>query len=786
MAHQWGAVAPSFPSTKSTSWAYPWNAPRPAIVPEERQLTREEWTQGQAVLAKIDQQPRFLREICLSRYVYLKKNKGQLSANRFLVNSFMQRMWPRIEAINTRHAMNRTASERFLSESDAYQTLPGMNDKALGRMAARISGQILFAYEELSDALIAQHDGKQDVLFTDAAQAEFFGHVASMARAFNITPLFWKKYRKGQMDMRKALSSIRRLVNEEWWTRQLKAQRTRWREALMIAVGQVSKSASPYASKMAIRDVQARRLANMDYLKNCELENVETGERIDLIDKVMASISNPEIRRKELMSTIAGIERYASDQRDVGMFLTITTPSKYHPTRVIGKGDSEKVQFNRNWDKEAFTPKDGQRYLVNIWGKMRTAFKDNDLKVYGMRVVEPHHDGTPHWHMMLFCKRAQRQSVIDIMRRYALKEDGDERGAAKYRFECKHLNKGGAAGYIAKYIAKNIDGYALDGQLDDETGKPLRDMAAAVTAWASTWRIPQFKPIGIPTMGAYRECRSGTLRSVNLTDQFDEQVEAVRCAADAGKFDAYMAAQGGANVSRELQTVRVARRVSDKLNDYDEEVQKVVGIFAPHLGAGHVFETRTTEWRIVSKAVDVDLLTLKSASGAPRSPVNNCGLRSQRSSANVKNQAENNAIVTTSETYNPPIDWNDDAAVRALGMRLREQSIRKNHKQRNFDPNTFRDPAPSARLTGEERERMPRIQRDLSLRGITVQRWELEALARGAKMKVDGELISYPVTDEWPGFSNQMEIEENGYDGKAVNQRVKEDAPERPGCMARP
>ncbi|WP_143705516.1 replication endonuclease, partial [Yersinia enterocolitica] len=138
-----------------------------------------------------------------------------------------------------------------------------------------------------------------------------------------------------------------------------------------------------------------------------------------LIDKVMASISNPEIRRMELMNTIAFTEKYAAEQKHVGMFLTITTPSKYHPTRVVGKGDNEKVQLNHKWNDEAYSPKDGQRYLCKIWSKMRTAFKDNELSVYGMRVVEPHHDGTPHWHMMLFCQRRQRQQVIDIMRRYA-------------------------------------------------------------------------------------------------------------------------------------------------------------------------------------------------------------------------------------------------------------------------------------------------------------------------------------------------------------------------------
>ncbi|EIN7428599.1 replication endonuclease, partial [Escherichia coli] len=311
----------------------------------------------------------------------------------------------------------------------------------------------------------------------DEAQAHLYGYVAGAARAFNISPLYWKKYRKGQMTTRQAYSSIARLFNDEWWTHQLKGQRMRWHEALLIAVGEVNKDRSPYASKHAIRDVRARRQANLEFLKSCDLENRETGERIDLISKVMGSISNPEIRRMELMNTIAGIERYAAAEGDVGMFITLTTPSKYHPTRQVGKGESKTVQLNHGWNDEAFNPKDAQRYLCRIWSLMRTAFKDNDLQVYGLRVVEPHHDGTPHWHMMFFCNPRQRNQIIEIMRRYALKEDGDERGAARNRFQAKHLNRGGAAGYIAKYISKNIDGYALDGQLDNDTGRPLKDTA---------------------------------------------------------------------------------------------------------------------------------------------------------------------------------------------------------------------------------------------------------------------------------------------------------------------
>ncbi|EFK4621308.1 replication endonuclease, partial [Escherichia coli] len=329
---------------KAFTGAYAWNAPREAVG-RERPLTRDEMRQVQGVLSTINRLPYFLRSLFTSRYDYIRRNKSPVHGFYFLTSTFQRRLWPRIERVNQRHEMNTDASLLFLAERDHYARLPGMNDKELKKFAARISSQLFMMYEELCDAWVDAH-GEKESLFTDEAQTHLYGHVAGAARAFNISPLYWKKYRKGQITTRQAYSAIARLFNDEWWTHQLKGQRMRWHEALLIAVGEVNKDRSPYASKHAIRDVRARRQANLEFLKSCDLENRETGERIDLISKVMGSISNPEIRRMELMNTIAGIERYAAAEGDVGMFITLTAPSKYHPTRQVGKGESKTVQLN--------------------------------------------------------------------------------------------------------------------------------------------------------------------------------------------------------------------------------------------------------------------------------------------------------------------------------------------------------------------------------------------------------------------------------------------------------
>ena len=87
-------------------------------------------------------------------------------------------------------------------------------------------------------------------------------------------------------------------------------------------------------------------------------------------------------------------------------------------------------------------------YLCKLFSRIRSKIKRDGIDYFGLRVVEPHHDGTPHWHMLFFVRPEHLDSLTDIIRDYALAEDGHEPGAQKHRFTVELIdwNKGSAVG----------------------------------------------------------------------------------------------------------------------------------------------------------------------------------------------------------------------------------------------------------------------------------------------------------------------------------------------------
>ncbi len=288
---------------------------------------------------------------------------------------------------------------------------------------------------------------------------------------------------------------LNRMADEAWWRRAIR-KRIRVVELHQIRKGAVHRRASSYASNKALHRLErnTRRLA--DLMACMEACNQSTGEVVPLQDLIDASQANPDNRRKAMMARTKGIEASAKAKGHQAMFLTITCPSRMHPRHESGAPNAR---------HDGTTPRQAQAYLGRVWNRAMRQAAHQGLHPYGLRVVEPHHDACPHWHVLVFVPAEQVQAVASIFQAYAMADSPNEPGAAEHRFTVKHIDpaKGSALGYVAKYVSKNIDGEGVDE--DHETGDTGASSARRVVAWSRIWGIRQFQFFGVPPITPTRE-----------------------------------------------------------------------------------------------------------------------------------------------------------------------------------------------------------------------------------------------------------------------------------------
>lgn len=573
------------------------------------------------ILANVSAQPAHVSKPLLERIKFFQGLGRQKAYSRYLRETIR----PCLERLERVRESQVSASFRFMASHEGLEglrVLPEMNQEQVKRLSTLVAAHMSLCLDAACSDLFVTDDVKPEQI------RQSWEKVAAEAMRLDVIPpafeqLRRKKRRRKPVPYDLIPGSLARMLCADWWYRKLWQMRCEWREEQLRAVCLVNRKASPYVSYEAVIRKREQRRKSLEFFQSHELVNAD-GDTLDMEDVVNASSSNPAHRRNEMMACVKGLEMIAEMRGDCAVFYTITCPSRFHATLNNGRP-------NPKWSNE--TVRQSSDYLVDTFAAFRKALHKAGLRWYGVRVAEPHHDGTVHWHLLCFMRKKDRRTLTALLRKFAIREDRAELGnntGPRFKSELINPRKGTPTSYIAKYISKNIDGRGLAKEISKETGKSLRDSAEHVSAWASLHRVQQFRFFGIPGRQAYRELRllAGQAARAQSDKKVGGQVlgnarlDAVLAAADVGCFATYIMKQGGVLVPRKNHLIRTAYELNDEPGTYGDHGIRIYGIWSP-IVEGRIC-THAMKWKMVRKAVDVQEATADQGAGAPWTRGNNC------------------------------------------------------------------------------------------------------------------------------------------------------------------
>lgn len=406
-----------------------------------------------------------------------------------------------------------------------------------------------------------------------------YQQLSSFIRSFKISPP------ELEFNMESIIGSLNRFADPIWWRRKLRQIQAETVEQIHRDFRLVHAKASAYASDFTVKNRRYRNRQTAEMMKGLFVvpENSNPfGDFETLASVVERSHTSGTQQVSEIMTCNRGFEEIADEMGHVKEFYTWSAPSRFHSVKKTGIPNDK---------YDGSTANECHKYFREIWVKARARFAKREIRLYGYRVVEPHHDGCPHWHLLLFMEKEHVHTVRKILRTLLTEDTPEEIPRSTTRFKPIRIrnSKGSSAGYILKYILKAITGSGLEsincskaGQLDISPA----DAAERATAWSKASRIRRFQKIGGPSITLWRELRMlgkgdkgkcEVANAMNTTlDKVSEYVlEKVRRAADSGNWKEFCLAMGGVQVKRDMQPIRIHYHVPDIVDEITGEISRI-------------------------------------------------------------------------------------------------------------------------------------------------------------------------------------------------------------------
>lgn len=176
-------------------------------------------------------------------------------------------------------------------------------------------------------------------------------------------------------------------------------------------------------------------------------------EPFNLLDSSMSANVNPKKYFAEVNNRVNSLFKYADMLNLYPVFLTVTCPPRFHSNSNAYDGSSvkESVKYlSTRW---------ASFLRLKIFKNIKKAVSHNMIYI---RVLEPHKDGTPHCHVLMFIPKNFILPVKKVFKRH-FSSDGATRNANKEAFKYTWSgHAGGAIAYILKYINKTFKHALVD------------------------------------------------------------------------------------------------------------------------------------------------------------------------------------------------------------------------------------------------------------------------------------------------------------------------------------
>ncbi|WP_225786889.1 replication endonuclease [Pseudomonas sp. Marseille-P8916] len=299
----------------------------------------------------------------------------------------------------------------------------------------------------------------------------------------------------------KLISAIsERLECKRFWKQALEKKANQDRldhEARYALLGETSKNgldiAQLYCSNETLERERQKRSDNEKILSNYKVINTRTNQEESLL---AIAQTNEQNRVSALYFTAKSLERLAHEKNFIWIFVTLTAPSKYHPNPLNGR---------RTYDAELGI-KASHNYINTKWKQIRASLNVKGIKAspdgyFGFRTVEPHKDGSIHWHLLMFVDKNAVEDVASV-----IKQKFPEKYAADVVYGKQGAGSATAATYLYKYISKSVS-KSKSPQLSEndiavDLEREARDLASMrnkerVQACLAALRIRQYQLFGV-------------------------------------------------------------------------------------------------------------------------------------------------------------------------------------------------------------------------------------------------------------------------------------------------